>query len=157
MTVDLSPIESAAISLAAVALSTFGTWALYRLADLFHISRQNVAIQGFDNALVKSVQAGAGAVNDEIKAKGWDHVDVKSSIVALAAPYAMAKFAPALKSIGLDPADPGGATTRYLTDELNRIFPTAMIPVAQSPVTPPSPPGTTADDLNIAELSNLKG
>ena len=33
---------------------------------------------------------------------------------------------PALQSVGLDPSDPNGATTAYITQELNRIFPVAM-------------------------------
>lgn len=157
MNIDLSPLVNAAISLGAVVIAALGSWALARLAAWLGVSRQSAAIQAFDDALTRSIQAGAAAAAGEIAAKGWNHVDVKNLIIGMGARYALDKAVPALKGIGLDPSDPNGATTAYITAELNRLFPTAIAPIAASPVTPPlppSPPGTTADDLNRAELQS---
>lgn len=156
MTIDLSPVFGAVLSLCAIALTTFGTWAIGRLATKLGIQANNEAVQAFDDALTKAVHAGAMGAQDLIAANGYDHPAVKNTILAIAAPYAISKFAPALKGIGLDPTDPI-KTTNYLKAELDRIFPTAMVPIAASPVTPPapSPPGTTAADLNRAELARL--
>jgi hypothetical protein len=99
------------------------------------------------------VQAGASAAHGLIAARGYDHVEVKSVILAAAAPYAIAKFAPALKGIGLDPDNPRD-TSAYLAKELDRIFPTAMTAFAQSPVTPPAPlPVFPAGSMTTAELN----
>lgn len=139
---DLSPIVNAAVQLAAIVIIAVGTWAIQRAVAYaqayFRVKVNSAIVQGFDDALARAVHAAAGQAEDLVKAKGWDHPDVKNTIVRLAVEYALNKSIPALKMIGLDPADPGGATTRYLTDELNRIFPTAIAPVAASPVTPPA-------------------
>lgn len=156
MTIDLSPVVGATLSLCAVALTTFGTWAIARLARKLGIQANNAAVVAFDDALARSVHAGASALQQTIAAKGYDHPETKNAILAFAAPYAIDKFAPALKGIGLDPADPF-TTGNYLREELDRIFPTAMTAIAASPVTPPSPPGTTAADLNRGELARITG
>jgi len=153
MEVDLSPIFGAVISLCAIALTTFGTWALSRFARKLGIEANSEAIQAFDDALGKAIQAGAGAMRDTIAAKGYDHIETKNAILAFALPYAVAKFAPALRSIGLDPDNPA-ATDTYLRAELNRLFPTAMMPVAASPVTPPvSPPVFPAGSMTTGQLN----
>lgn len=162
MTIDLSPLVGAALSLCAIAITTVGSWALARMARRLGIDANSAAMADFDDGLKRAVHAAAGQAQDLIAAKGYDHVETKNAIVELAAPYMIAKFAPALRSVGLDPADPGGATTAYLTAELNRVLPTAIAPIAASPAMPlgpplsPSPPGTTAD-LNRAELARLQG
>lgn len=154
MTLDLTPILTPLLQLAGIALAAGATWAVGRAASYFHISAQNTAIQAFDDALVRSIHAGAGAAADAIKANGYDHVDVQSQIVAWAAPYAMEKFGPALKNIGLDPNDPA-ATTRYITDELNRVFPAAITLYAASPATF-TPGSMTTEQLNAAEAARTK-
>lgn len=158
MTVDLSPVIGAVISLCALAITTLGGWALARLAQKLGVQANNAAVAAFDDAINKSVQAGAAELQHLIEAKGWSHPETKNAIVAWAAPYAIDKFKDALKGVGLDPGN------RALTEDtiraaLNRAFPTAIAPVAASPVTPPlpSPPGTTAADLNAAELARHQG
>jgi|ERR1041385_2358644 hypothetical protein len=137
MNVDLTPIIQAVLGLAAIAITTLGTLAVKRLADWLGVQANSAAVTQLDAALTRAVHAGASEAQDLIREKGWDHVDVKNAIVASGARIVIDKFAPALKSVGLDPADPNGATTKYLTEELSRIFPTAIAPVAASPVTPP--------------------
>lgn len=157
MPVDLSPIFEALIGVCAVALTTFGSWALGRLAQKIGVQTNNEAIRAFDEALAKSIQAGASALQGLIHQRGYDSPEVKSAIVAWAVPYAVSKFSPALRSIGLDPNN-AAATGAYLRAELDRIFPLAMTPIGASPVTPPlqpSPPGTTANDLNRLEAERL--
>lgn len=138
MTVDLSPVVATVVSLCAISLSTFGTWALGRLARKLGVQANSEAVIAFDDALTRSVRAGAAAAQGVIAARGWDHPDVKNAVIAFAAPYAIDKFAPALRAIGLDPTDPR-ATQAYIRSELDRIFPTAMTAVANSPVTPRLP------------------
>jgi hypothetical protein len=151
--VDLTPIIVAVISLSGMALTTVGTWALGRLAQWLNIRRNSAAIQAFDEAIAKAVHAGAGEFQNMILADGYGSIKVKSAILAAAAPYAIARFAPALKGIGLDPNDPA-ATSDYLTKELDRIFPTAMTEFARSPVTPPAPlPVFPAGSVTTAELN----
>ena len=139
---DLSPIEQPIIALAGVVVTAAAGWLAQRVAAYLGIKKNDAAMQSFDAALTRAVQAGASGAQGLIKQKGWDHVDVKNAVIAAAAPIAIARFAPALASIGLDPSDPHGATTAYVTAELNRVFPTAMTGVAASPVTPPTPPAT---------------
>ena len=141
---DLTPIFQSVIGLCAIGITAAGTWALARVAGHFKISAQNAVVKGFDDALTKAVQAGAGSAMSLVQSKGWTDPAVKSAVLDFAAPYMIAKFAPALASIGLDPTDPNGATTAYINAELNRVFPLAMAPVAASPVTPPAPLPATA-------------
>lgn len=159
MTVDLAPVVTAVVGLCAVAMTTFGSWALTRLAQKLSVQANNAAVAAFDDAIRKSVQAGASALQGEIAAKGWSHPEVKSAIVAWGAPYAMERFKDAMRGVGLDPDDPV-VTAGTVEAALNRAFPTAIAPVAASPVTPPlppSPPGTTAADLNRAEIARHQG
>ena len=137
MSVDLSPVINAALSLAGIGIITIGTWAIHKAAGYLGVQQNNAAIAGLDDALTRAVHDGASVLESDIKTKGWDNPDVRNAIVSVALTYLTSKAVPALKAAGLDPADPSGATTRYLTDELNRIFPTAIAPVAASPVTPP--------------------
>lgn len=135
-TVDLTPIIQALLSLAALVITILGTMVVNRIATWVGIQSNSAALAQFDAVLTKAVQSAASDADNLIRAKGWDHPDVKSAIVAAGAGIAIAKFTPALISMGLDPSDPNGATTQYLKEELSRIFPTAMAPVAASPVTP---------------------
>lgn len=135
--VDLAPLLQALVSLAVVAIGSLGGWAIQRLAKKLGVDRNATAMAAFDAALERAIRAGAGQMTDLIRDRGWDHVEVKNAILAAAANYAVARAGPALKAVGLDPADPGGATSAYLAAELDRLFPTAIAPVAASPVTPP--------------------
>lgn len=136
MAVDWAPVIATVISLCAVALTTFGSWAIARLAKKLGVEANSAAIQGFDDALAKAIHAGAVNAQDLIATLGYGHADVKNAVLAFAANYTGAKFAPALRGINLDPDDQ--ATSRYLMAELDRIFPTAMTTVAASPVMPPT-------------------
>ena len=74
-----------------------------------------------------------------IQAKGWDHVDVHSQIVADAAEYFLQRFpdraAAIAKSAGAAAETPDDAVADTLTARL----PEALAVAAASPATPPAP------------------
>jgi len=146
MTVDLSPVLSTAIQLGALGLMVVGGWAIQRLAVKLGVDAHAAVANQLDQVVNKAIATGAAAANDTIKAKGWDHPDVKNQVLAVAAVALRSEAPGLLKKAGIDLGDPVTAAARIQT-LLNRAFPTAMAPVAASPVTPPTPvaaPPTTS-------------
>jgi len=139
MNVDLTSVVQAVLGLCAVAITIFGGIALQALAKRFNLQISAGQIAAFDDALAKSLSYGVTAADTQIKAKGWDHPDVKNAVVASALTYAVAKFPAALHDIGLSANidDPKNAQT--ITEALRRALPAAMTAAAASPATPPAP------------------
>lgn len=134
MTVDLQPLITSLVGLAALAITTIGTLAVKRIADYVGIKISDQKMKLLDSVLSKAVASGAMQANDIIAAKGWDHPEVHNAVIAKAMNYAIEKFPDALTMAGLDPTDP--ATAGHLESALQRILPTAIAPVAASPATP---------------------
>lgn len=138
MTVDLSPVLSTLIQLGALALMALGGLAIQRLATKLGLDANSAIARQLDAALDKSIAAGAMSASEMIKARGWDHPEVQNLVVAKGASYLAAQWPGLLKQAGIDLDNPAYASDRIAT-LLTRAYPTAMAPIAASPVTPPAP------------------
>lgn len=143
MSVDLSPILSTLIQLGAIALMALGGVAIQRLATKLGLDARGAVAQQLDDALNKSIAAGAMSASEVIRERGWDHPVVKNLVVGGAAQYLALKWPDLLKKAGIDAGNPAYARDEILA-LLNRAYPTAMAPIAASPVTPPATPAVAA-------------
>jgi hypothetical protein len=138
-TAYFDPIIQTVLQGLAVAIAGGIIWLIKRGLAYLGLKISADQADAYSDALTKLVQSGAAKLdNDVIVAKGWDHVDVKNATIANALNGAAAKFPEALAGVGLDPAAPD--FNAKLQAGLERVYATAMIPVAASPVTPPAPP-----------------
>ena len=143
MTVDLSPVLTPLMQLAGLGLMVVGGVVLRRLAAKLGLDANSTIAKQLDDALDKSIAAGAMSASDMIKSRGWDHPEVKNVVVASAARYLAAQWPGLLKKAGIDVNNPAYARER-IAALLTRAFPTAMAPIAASPVTPPAPAAAAA-------------
>ena len=143
MTVDLSPLLSSLVQVGALALMALGGVAIQRLSTKLGLDAHAALTKQLDDALNKSIAAGAMDATSLIKARGWDHPDVKSAVLASAAAYLMAMWPGLLKSAGIDLGNPAYAQAK-IAALLTRAFPAAMTPIAASPATPPAPSAAAA-------------
>jgi len=139
MNVDISPVVQSVVGLCAVALTVLGGIALQAFAAKLKVQISASQTSAFDDALSKALTYGATVADAEIKAKGWDHPDVKNAVVATALTYAVSKFPDALAAVGLstDLTNPTNVAT--ITAALQRALPAAMLTASASPATPPAP------------------
>lgn len=137
MTVDLSPIIQAAVGFAALAIGTLGGWALQRIAVKLGIQISAERRQQFDQAIMKSAQAGAVAAEDMARVRGWDHPEVRNEMVAQGLQYLETRFVETLKDSGIDPTNPANA--ERIRGAIERAMPVAAAPVAASPITTSGP------------------
>jgi hypothetical protein len=139
MQVDVSPVVQSVIGLCAVALTVLGGIALQVVAAKWKVQLSASQSAEFDAALSKALTYGATTADAEIRAKGWDHPDVKNAVVATALTYAVAKFPDAIAAVGLstDLTNPTNVAT--ITAALQRALPAAMLTASASPATPPAP------------------
>lgn len=154
MEIDLSPVIQALLGLAALAIGTFGAWALQRLAVRFGIQIDAARKEQLETALTKAAQAGAVAVEGMAAERGWNHPAVKSEMLGQGLNYLVDRFADTLKQAGLDPYKIEDA--ERIRGAMERIMPAAAAPVAASPVTATGP-DATAEVLNRAELARHTG
>lgn len=111
-------------------------WAIRYVAGILRIKLSDTQKAEIEDVAGKSIAYGLGRVEDIIKAKGWDHPDVKSGAVSLAINYAIERFPDAMKRAGID-ATSIQTAARTLEPMLQRKFPEVAAVVAASPVTPP--------------------
>lgn len=138
MNVDLSSLEQQALQvlgavilgIGIVAGKRFLAWMNYKVTDAQKLEMEDVT--------GKALQYGISKTTDMIKARGWDHPDVKSQVIAEALEYAKDKFPGALARAGIDTTDPL-ATAQQMSGILERKFPEAATVAVASPVTPPHP------------------
>lgn len=91
-----------------------------------------------DEVAQKSMDAAVSTLTGEIKAKGWDHPDIKSAALNTAIAYAAQNFPGALKKEGIDPTNPEQLATK-LQGIMERVFVPSTTAAAKSPATPPAP------------------
>lgn len=142
MTVDLSPLIQAAISLGVVALSTVGTWAIARLAQKLGVEKNSAAMANMTSAAMHGISFAAMTLQTLITAKGWAHPDVQNQLVAAGAQYVADKFPDVLKQAGIDPTTPAGQ--QAIADLVMRTLPAGTAAAAASPTTPAAPPAPAA-------------
>lgn len=135
--IDLSGIETQILTGLAGLIGLGLLWLIQRAAGLIkqHLTAGQTA--ALDDAAGKALQFGITQAQGMIKAKGWDHVDVKDAVVATAAQYAASKFPDALKGAGIDTTSVASATAS-LDGILQRKFPEVAAQMAASPATPPA-------------------
>jgi len=146
-TAYLDPIIVTVLQALGVVVGAAATWALTRIAQNFGMKVTQQQVDAYDVALKKLVQYGAGRANELIIERGWNSLDVKNVTLANAINGAAEKFPDALAGVGLSPSDP--RFEEKVKEGLERIYPTAMAEVANSPTTPP----VTTEDLNRASAA----
>jgi hypothetical protein len=143
MSFDLTGVETELLQALGVVLL-----ALMIAAGRLILKRLNIQLTAAQKAEMedvaeKSITAGIAKSQDVIKAKGWDHAEVKSAVVGDAITYAINKFPDAMKRAGINTKTPVQAAEQ-LADVMERKFPEVATAAAASPVTPPAPPATGA-------------
>lgn len=96
-----------------------------------------------EDAAGKALTFGITQADALIRAKGWDHVDVRNAVLATATSYAIGQFPDALARAGIDPSNPVAAAAQ-LAGILTRKLPEAATTAAASPATPPVAPPAAA-------------
>lgn len=139
MDVDFFGVIHGALELAGVVVTVFGGVALQAIARKFKTDASAQQVAAFDGALGKALQFGVTASEDLIRAKGWDHVDVKSQVVGIALNTMVARFPGALAAVGLSANLGDPANQKAIQDALQRALPAAFTVAAASPATPPAP------------------
>jgi hypothetical protein len=132
---DLSPIISALLQLAATAILGAGSYAIPRIVRWLGLKESAQARAALDSALHKAVTYGLQQSQTLIKEKGWDHPEVRDAALAEAANYMTNRFADTLKAVGTDVAKPEAVDA--VRGALERAFPGAAADAADSPATPP--------------------
>jgi Zn-dependent protease with chaperone function len=137
-TVDLTTIWSYALQALGAIIGAAVLFALKRLISWMGGQETAADQAAFDLAGEKVMAFAVSKGTAKIKQLGWDHPDVKSSVIAEGAQQFIDKFPDAMKAVGIDPADPAAAG-RLADGVLERKFPAAMAAAAASPATPPAP------------------
>jgi hypothetical protein len=132
---DLSPIISSIMQLAATAILAAGGYAIPRVLRWLGLKESEQARAALDSALHTAVTYGLQQSQSLIKSMGWDSVEVRDAALAEAATYLTDRFADTLKAVGTDPARPEAAA--QVRGALERAFPKAAAEAADSPATPP--------------------
>lgn len=139
--IDLSPVLTPILQVIGIAAGTivtaFVSWALAKWGGKLSAETKAQLTANLDDAAMKAISAGVMASQVEIKAKGYDHVDVQNKIVLESTRYFIEKFQDRLKVIGADPSTPEGQ--KNIHDLINRALPAGVAAVATSPTTPAAP------------------
>jgi hypothetical protein len=90
-----------------------------------------------EDAAGKALTFGITQADALIRAKGWDHAEVRNAVLATATSYVIGQFPDALARAGIDPSNPVAAAAQ-LVGILTRKLPEAATTAAASPVTPPA-------------------
>jgi uncharacterized protein with gpF-like domain len=143
VTLDLSQIEQQILMLIAGLILAILTVAAKRFMSWLGIKQTDAQMAQLDDVAGKALTYGVTQAQATIKAKGWDHVDVKDQVVATAAQYAVQKFPDALKGAGIDTTSVNAAAND-LQGVLQRKFPEVAAVMVTSPATPPGPPPLAA-------------
>jgi hypothetical protein len=96
-----------------------------------------------EDAAGKAIMFAITQADALIRAKGWDHVEVRNAVLATATSYAIGQFPDALARAGINPSNPVAAAAQ-LAGILTRKLPEAATTAAASPATPPVTPPTAA-------------
>ena len=150
---DITPITSALMQLLGAVIMGFGTWAVGRFVQWLGLKNSEQIAANIDDALRKAVTYGLQQAQDEIRAKGWDHVDVRNKALQQALPYMINHFPDTLKAAGLD-LNNQDQTAKLVERALDRAFPEAARQAAESPATPPA---TAPKPDRVADLVGTPG
>ena len=129
MTFDLTGIETQVLTAVGIVLGGVMIAFGQRLLAWMNVKLEDSA--------GKALAFGISQAQQEIAAKGWDHVDVKNQVIETATAYAIKKFPDSLARVGVDTSKPLLAAER-LADVMKRKFPEAIAAAAVSPATPES-------------------
>lgn len=139
MTIDLSQIEQQILMLLAGLILAILTVAAKRFMSWLGVKNADAQMAQLDDVAGKALSYGVTQAQATIKAKGWDHADVKNQVVATAAQYAVQKFPETLAGAGIDTSSLNAAADS-LQGVLQRKFPEVAAVMVASPATPPGPP-----------------
>ena len=146
--IDLSNIEQGFLSLLAALLLALASAVAKRVFTKLGLQVTDAQQDALNDMAHKSVSYGIGTATAEIKAKGWDHIDVKNAVAQAAGQYAVTQFPGLLKQAGIDMSNPAATASMLSAGIMTRVFPDAVSRASFSPATPPAdlvstPPGTT--------------
>jgi len=130
-------ITNALLQVAAALILAVGTWAVGQIVQWLGLKNQAQVTATLDDALNKSVIYGLQQAQDQIRAKGWDHADVRNQTLATSGQYLIDRFPDVLRAAGFDMGNPQALSER-VTGALDRAFPHAAATAAASPSTPPA-------------------
>jgi hypothetical protein len=140
--VDLSAIENQILSALGIVLVSglgyFGTVILSKINNTALSTAMAGNAANLQAAANAALAYGITRADATIKAKGWDHAEVKTEVLKAATPYLLGKFSETLANSGVDVKNVP-ASEAAVQGLLERSFPAAATVAAASPATPPAP------------------
>lgn len=152
---QLDPIYTVLLQLAAALLLAVGTWATARFTRWLGLKNSAQITVALDSALQRSVTYGLQQTQDLIREKGWDSPLVRTNALSAALPYMTERFADTLKLAGVDMGKPDEITA-MVHGALDRAFPSAALIAAASPTTPPPTAPNPPTSAQLPPLSQTK-
>ena len=134
--INLAPIITPLLELAATVVFAIGGWGITRLTTWLGLKNTDQINKNLESALQKAVTYGLQQTQTRIRAEGWDSLNVKNQALQSALPYMTERFQDTLRLAGVNTSDPD-ATKAAVLGALDRIFPAAAAAAAASPATPP--------------------
>src|SRR5882672_7902152 len=119
---DLSAIETQILQAIGGVVLIGVLWAIRYGAGILQIKLSDTQKAELEDVAGKSLAFGLSKIDAVIRAKGWDHIDVKNQAVQLAVGYAVTKFPDAMQRAGIDATSTKTAAIP-LTPLLERKFP----------------------------------
>lgn len=153
--VDITSVEQVLLGLLQAALLAVGLWVGKRLAAWLQKRNASLDVSSFDDALQKTLAFGLQQAQSMIKAKGWDHIDVRNSVLQTATTQMINKFPDALAGVGLSTDRIASSEGDLIMQALDRAFPAAVAVAAASPATPPVVPALSS--INAANALGKVG
>lgn len=136
--IDLTQIEQQLLQIIAIIILTILGFIGKRILAWMGIKLSDAGKAELEDAVGKSLTYGLAKSTDLIKAKGWDHADVKNKTIQEGLAYVLAKFPDAMARAGIDSNNPVEVFQK-LSGLMERKFPEAVTLAAASPATPPAP------------------
>lgn len=135
MTFDLTGIETQILSGVGIILGGVLVAFSQRLLAWMNVKLSVAQKAELEDSASKALAFGISQAQQEIAAKGWDHIDIKNRVIVKATDYALKRFPDSLARVGLDTSKPVEAAEK-LADVMERKFPEAVAIAAASPATP---------------------
>ena len=143
------PVINALLQLVASLLLAAGGWLIARPVHWLGLKNAAQATANLDDALQKAIAYGLQQVQDTIREKGWDHIDVRDRTLAIAPPYLITRFPDALRAVGGLDLSNRKAAEIAVSGALDRAFPQAAD--TASPATPPRTAPVPPTQAGLAE------
>lgn len=134
---DIHDIELQILQLLALIIGSLIILALKRMLSYLHIQLDANRSAALEAAVNKAMTFGVTQADAEIRAKGWDHPDVKNSVLQFGLVQLGSAFGDTLSRAGIELDDP--ICRLQLESMMERMWPDIATRAAASPVTPAAP------------------